>query len=496
MHAITKILILVSTTVLWLPANAEDAIKLRLHEAIAIALRDNISVRNAYLSRISDKFTYRVAEWNYEPQYSLSTTLSESSSFSSGNRTNTDTASVSAATSLNIPTGGQFALTAAQSLTVTTDADRSNDGSLTLSFTQPLMRGFGEEIATASLTTAGYTNLSSQLSLKSTLISTVTSVISAYRSYFLSLRSLSIAETALIRAEEQVATNSELIKAGRIAAVDLVQSETSVANKKISLRSAQNTAETGRLSLLKLLRLNSQTQLELTEPLYVEPMELQIDELLSTAKAKQSSYLQTKLSLKSAELTRKVQKDNQRWSLGLTSSVALAGSDPRFDKSVKEYGYLDDANYSVDLTLSIPIGELDRDQSLLSANVSWLQARNNFIDTNESLRLTLLSALQSIESAWDNVDLAKKSLELSQLQLELEQEKQRAGKSTNFQVVSYQDDLATAENSYVSAQISYLNELTSLDETLGTTLEHWGIEMISEANLQPNDISDFSDEIL
>jgi len=70
----------------------------------------------------------------------------------------------------------------------------------------------------------------------------------------LSLSSLKIAELALKRAQETVITDSELIKAGRLVAVDLVQSETSVANKKLSLRNAQNTADTDRYRLGKVMQ--------------------------------------------------------------------------------------------------------------------------------------------------------------------------------------------------------------------------------------------------
>jgi outer membrane protein TolC len=478
-----------------LPSYAQPkAVKLNLNETIALALRRNISVRNAYLTRINTKFSYWVAQDNYNPQYSLSTTASYDSGVSVNNRIDTRNRNVAAGVSLNLPSGGALALTALQNVSFVTNSKRSHAGSLQLLYRQPLLRGFGQEIATANLTMAGYSDLSSQLSLKSKLINTVTAVISQYRRYMLSLRSLKIAESALKRAKESVITVSELIKAGRLARVDLVQSETSLANKKLSLRNAQNQAKMERYGLLNLLDIGSPIPLELTEKLYIKPLNLDLKKLIAIAKANQPSYLQTKITLDIAELSRKVARDKQRWDLELTSRYTLSGSGERLTRSIKETTRIGDAGYAVDLTLTIPIDDISREQALLNNKISWLKARNNFISSNKALRLTLLSAKQSIESAWDNINLAKRSLALSKRQLALEQEKQRAGKSTHFQILAYQDDLVKAENASVAAQITYLNALTSLDQTLGTTLQHWGVKVVAESKLQPTDINAFSTE--
>jgi hypothetical protein len=58
-----------------------------------------------------------------------------------------------------------------QNVSFVTNSKRSHAGSLQLLYSQPLLRGFGQEIATANLTLAGYSDLSSQLSLKSKLSS-------------------------------------------------------------------------------------------------------------------------------------------------------------------------------------------------------------------------------------------------------------------------------------------------------------------------------------
>ncbi len=58
-----------------------------------------------------------------------------------------------------------------------------------------------------------------------------------------------------------------------------------------------------------------------------------------------------------------------------------------------------------------------------------------------------------------------------------EQEKLQTGRSSNFQVLSFETDLRNAENARLNTFIQYLNSQAELDQALGTTLESWEITL-------------------
>ena len=66
---------------------------------------------------------------------------------------------------------------------------------------------------------------------------------------------------------------------------------------------------------------------------------------------------------------------------------------------------------------------------------------------------------------------------LSERKLQIERTKLNAGLSSNFRLVRFEDDLVRSQNNEIGAIIAYLNALTALDRTQGTTLDTWGIEM-------------------
>lgn len=483
---------------LWLllllfPSLATAATPITLAEAIALALRNNISIKNAYLSRISGKFSLVAAEYHYEPQFAINSATSQASAYSDTTGHYTDTTSLSGdvGVTLNLPTGGQLALTKSISGTITNTTD-AYTSEIALTLTQPLLRGGGITAGTASLVNARHAEQNSYLALKNSVIGFVTQVIKQYRSYLLAQRSEQITRLSLQRSQRQVDITKALIKAGRQPEVDLVQTETALANQELSYHQAQNQVESERLALLNLLRIDESIELELVEPIEIAAFDMSRDKVLETAYENRPDYLQNLIGLKTAELNKLVAENNRLWQLDLTASTTMAGTGTSLDKAnTNREIHQDNPDYSVGLALAIPINDVPRDKTLLDARIGLMTARNNKVVKHEAIRLELINALRNLKVNLKQVSMAKRSLDLSRKQLELEQKKLKAGRSTNFQVVAYQNELTSAENTYISTQISYLNALTDLDQSMGTTLEHWGVEVTPEEYLHPENVSDF-----
>ena len=96
------------------------------------------------------------------------------------------------------------------------------------------------------------------------------------------------------------------------------------------------------------------------------------------------------------------------------------------------------------------------------------------------IEISVQNAVRNVDSNYRSLLSAKLARELAERKLSIEQEKLGAGRTTNFQLVSFQRDLQTAQLNELSAMTTYLNSLTNLDDTLGTTLTTWRIEVKKE----------------
>ena len=75
------------------------------------------------------------------------------------------------------------------------------------------------------------------------------------------------------------------------------------------------------------------------------------------------------------------------------------------------------------------------------------------------------------------METARRARDLAERALELEQEKLQAGRTSNFEILSLQAGLRTADIQALAAEIAYLNALTALDQQIGSTLETWRITL-------------------
>ena len=78
---------------------------------------------------------------------------------------------------------------------------------------------------------------------------------------------------------------------------------------------------------------------------------------------------------------------------------------------------------------------------------------------------------------WPLPTVASPASSLAARTLEAETTKLRAGRSSNFQVVTFQDQLRVAENAALTALVGYLDALVTLDQQLGTTIDTWQIQL-------------------
>ena len=80
------------------------------------------------------------------------------------------------------------------------------------------------------------------------------------------------------------------------------------------------------------------------------------------------------------------------------------------------------------------------------------------------------SLVKRYQHAQRQVDLAEKSYEL-------EKKKQQAGIASALDVNNTQNQWTQSQIGLIESKIAYLNQLTALQQLLGTTLDYWHIKL-------------------
>lgn len=442
--------------------------RLSLGDAIYLGLRNNPSIRSAYLQRIAQKFDLRVAEDTFRPKLVLKSTYRDTH----GSEDRTRNVDVAPAASLLGEYGTRVSLGWTRQMSSGLHAPGLRRDGLDLAVIQPLLRGAGRDVTTAPVRLARIAEQAERLNLKASVSRTIVEIISTYRELLRAQEQLTIVQQALERARSLLAVNQALIRAGRMAAFDAVQTEADIAAQELGVEEAHNQLANSRLSLLRLLALDLSLPVRATEVLEASQLTIDRQHALRLAQVQQPEYLSTLLQAQQAGLNLVIAKDQARWDVSLVAGATQVTD--RYDNGVGSGRRWD--RYG-GVQLEIPLGDRSTRQAEVQARVAVERQTIDEADAGQALESDVTTVVRELGTLWRQYQIAQRAEELSRRKLDIEQEKLGAGRSSNFQVISFEGDLRNAQSARLDALIAYLNAQTRLELTLGMTLESWEIAL-------------------
>ncbi|WP_409521991.1 MULTISPECIES: TolC family protein [unclassified Pseudomonas] len=443
---------------------------LTLSDAIYLGLRDNRSIRSVYLERIAQKFDLRVEEDRFTPKLTLSGRQVAYRNQSDRYRQ----AELLPQTTWQTPSGARFSMAWSNQLSVANGAGRARNDGATFSVIQPLLRGAGREVSTAPLRLARLGEQLNKLNLKATVSDAITQIILAYRELLRAQAQLQIANDALLRSRHFLEANQAMIAAGRMAAFERVQSEADVASQELAVEQAINQLDAARLGLLHLLALSLNTSVRAVDTLAPQRIDIPLAQALNAAREQQPNYLMQLIAREQADINLRLADNEQQWDVSLIGGATQVrdryreAGERKTERSWEGY-----AGVQID----IPINDLSRRQAKVRAQVQVANQLIRVADSRQLLERDVENAVRDLNARWRQYEIAERARDLSRRKLDIEREKLTAGRSSNFQVISFETDLRGAESTRLDALIAYFNAQSTLDQHLGTTLASWDIEL-------------------
>ena len=450
------------------------SIPFTLEDIVRLTVANNTEIKNAYLARIVQKAQLATARAEFRPQ--VEPILAGRSDGQGRNWSISDSQTrieLGAGISLLMPTGGQLRLdwlSQMRSLSEEPTDENSLRQGLSLRFTQPLLRDAGVTITKSNLDIVKLQEEINLLNLRNTLIAEITTSIRSYRTLLTQQEQVKNTEAALETAKRQLEQQRALVEAGREARFRLLRSQQTVTDFEGQLIEAQNAVKSSRLALLNQLGIDRDLAIVAVEDVRQETeelLELDPDITRRITFANQPNYLAELLQIQISELNVLQANNDRRWNLDL---------DTQFNEALTSQ-----ANFSASLVLRRNLGDRFQDEEAFKrAKVSLLQSQNDLAQLEETIETEISDRLRDIEVRFRQIQLAKEAVELAEGELQAQEALVKAGRSDNFQLQQAQQDLLDARNEEIRRRIEYLNTLTDLQQTRGTTLEDWNIILETE----------------
>jgi outer membrane protein TolC len=268
-------------------------------------------------------------------------------------------------------------------------------------------------------------------------------------------------------AQSRVIDSSALYKlakdkhdAGTATGVDVLRAQVQLANDKQALLIADNQRKQALLELARNMGMSPATPLELAEPLNYRALnQPEIESLVPTALLARADYLS--LASQRQALVEQQRASHARYypKLSINGNFGEIG---RSIGSVQSTGLLQG---QIDFTL------FDRDRN---GEVQELASRvkridDQIADLRRGIEEDIRDALLNLDSATEQVAVAKEGQELARRELQLAQDRFQSGTANNVEVVTAQDELARAEENYILAVSSHVDAKFALARAMGDT---------------------------
>ena len=372
------------------------------------------------------------------------------------------------------------------------------DTSVSLTFTQPLLRNLGSDASQWHVVVARNDLSVSESAFRQALIETVADTEKAYWELNYTLLDLKTVQESLKRAEEFLEQNRIKVSAGQLAQVEITQAEAQVAARQQDQIVAEVSVQDAEDELRRVMGVTPQSPLwgrplrPSEAPTLVE-VSPDLDASLAEAVASRPDLEQARLRIKSSEVEVGYWENQRRWGLDFEGSLGYQGVD--FDDFVTDSsgnivgigersGYQDAfenladgdlPSWRLSLLLSVPLGSRAATANYTDSTNALEQAKRELARLEQLALIQTKGAVRRVDANLKRVKASQVESGLQKTKLEAEEVRFENQISTSFEVLTYQTDYARAQIRMNRALVDYNKSLVDLERLKGTLLTTRGI---------------------
>lgn len=472
------------------PAPTPAAPALSLEECIRRVLQKNFSLRIQSFNTADAKETLIISKANFDPTFTalaskartqgVSTdTISGVNTTSSYRQNQTD---VRVGVLQNLETGANVNLSASllrtsNNLPLNT-LNPAYNSDVSLSVTQPLLKGFGIEVNRAAIETAKLGITIADLNYKGTVLQAVHDTEAAYYNLAFAREQLTVKLASLDLAEKLLDENKVRKTTGVATDLDVLTAEVGVATAQNGVVLAQQQVRNSEDALLALTG-----QFEFTTPPgtvsftpYTDPAP-SVGDSFSLARDLQPTYVAAISTVKQLEIAVKVANNGRLPTLNFDGAIGFNGADRTYGSSIDNLNTGNNYNWQVDLSLSVPWGlRADRARYRIALN-NLHQEQTTLQQIEQNLLVQVRADVLAVATNIESVQISAKGTELAEKQYELQKAKFDAGLSTSRDVLQSQTDLETARVNDLQAKVNLRIAVANLHQLDGSSLDRYHIAL-------------------
>jgi outer membrane protein TolC len=484
------------------PAATPQVRRLTVDDAVSLALENNLGIRVARIDPQIEDLNILGARAGWSP--SFSTTFQTNSADApnqnfltgaQGGRTSSDQFTSNVGIQQTLPWGGSY--------DVGWDSNRLNSNnsfstfspqlrsSLSLNYTQPLLRNWGIDNVRQQVLTSTKNREIADVVLRQTVATTTRTVRNAYWDLAYAIASLGVQQQSLDLAQESLRNTRARVEIGTTPPIDIVEAEAEVARRQEAVIVAEGQIATAEDTLRALVFDPAMPdfwtlRIEPSDLPPFQPTAVDVEASVRGALSRRTDLDQARKSIEANDITVRFLRNQTLPDVSASINYGLQGlGGTQLQRGLGPFGpgtgdvigssqrsfaaVLSDLfaneypNWTAALNISYPIGTSSAEANLARARLQQSQAQTQLRDRELQVATQVRLAARQVQTNQQRVESSRSARQLAERRLEAEQRKFEAGTSTSFLVFQAQRDLAQARNSELQNVLDYHRSIVDLE---------------------------------
>jgi HAE1 family hydrophobic/amphiphilic exporter-1 len=373
-----------------------------------------------------------------------------------------------------------------------------------LTYSQPLLRGFGKlpterRIMVARATAAQTTEIFEQR-----LAETINTVEEAYWNLVEARNQLVVAQESLGLAQVLHDQNQIRVDVGTLAPLELISSEAGIANREEGIIRSEAAIGDAEDQLRLLLNLNQgelwdRPIVPVTDP-ETSRIDLDLQGAIRTALSERPEVASQLYRIDALEIDSRFFRNQMLPQVDLRFNYGLGGLsgngpeivDPETGEILNPatqggfgdaFGQVADRDFDrwqVQLLFAYPLQNRERRAQRVISDLALEQGLVELEQLQQQIVTEVRAAARQVETAAKQIESARVSRRLEERNLDAERKRYENGMSSSFRVLEIQEDLTQARSREVTAVTAYRRALSGFYRAIGLLLEEKGVELEGE----------------
>jgi outer membrane protein TolC len=385
--------------------------------------------------------------------------------------------------------------------------------------TQHLLQGFGWGINGRFIVQAKNDRRITDSAFRQQLLYTVNQIENIYWGLVSAYEDEQAKERALAQSTQLTSDNRRQLQIGTLAPLDVVNSDSAVATDKQALVASQSNLEYQQLIMKQAIARNLEDPALTNAPVIptdrvgldrLPEEDMSQDALVQQAYVNNPQIEQATLNMKNNEITIKAEKNGMLPTVdayAFYGSSSLSGSQnpaqncggfgaTTFTACTPTNGGVAPVAYGtavgnlfnstapdkgVGVNITIPLRNRIAQADQARSQMEYRQVEMRLQQLYTQVRIQVINAQYALTNDRAQVSAAQAGREYAAQSLDAEQKKLKLGASTSALVLQQQRNMATAENTLISATAAYAKDRAALRQLTSSTLDAYGISITDAA---------------